>query len=84
MKTIAISIGDINGVGLEIALTSHDEVKKLCHPVYMINRKLLERGAKLLNKSVPQDFKTVEVGEDFEITPGKVNEIADFLATKVL
>jgi len=74
MKKIAISIGDINGVGLEIALNSHDKIKKLCKPLYMINRPLLERGAKLLNKRVPKDFEVVEVGEDFEITPGRVTK----------
>jgi len=74
MKTIAISIGDINGVGLEIALASHDEIKKLCYPVYIINQKLLERGANLLGMKVPEDFKVVEVGDDFKITPGKVSK----------
>ena len=28
MKKIAISVGDLNGVGLELALKTHDEVKK--------------------------------------------------------
>ena len=74
MKTIAISLGDINGVGLEIALNSHKTIKKLCNPLYMINKKLLQRGAKLLKKRIPDDFKVVEVGEDFEITPGEVSK----------
>jgi len=30
MQKVAISIGDINGIGLEIALRSHEEIKKLC------------------------------------------------------
>ena len=74
MKKVAISIGDINGVGLEIALNSHNSIKKLCKPLYMINKKLLKRGAKLLGVSVPKDFEVVEVGEDFEITPGIVSK----------
>ena len=31
---IAISIGDLNGIGLELALRSHDEVKKISKPIY--------------------------------------------------
>ena len=29
MKKIAISIGDLNGIGLEIAIKSHNKIKKL-------------------------------------------------------
>ena len=29
---IAISIGDLNGVGIEIALKAHNEISKLCTP----------------------------------------------------
>ncbi len=74
MKTIAISLGDINGIGLEIALNSHQTIKKLCNPLYMINKDLLQRGAKLLNKDIPIDFKIVEVGKDFTINPGIVSK----------
>ncbi len=34
---IAVSIGDLNGVGIEIALKAHKEVSKLCVPIYCIN-----------------------------------------------
>jgi len=74
MKKIAISLGDINGIGLEIALNSHEEVKKLCNPIYMINKELLQQGAKLLKKEIPNDFKTVEVGKNFTIKPGIVSK----------
>ena len=74
MKKIAVSIGDINGIGLEIALNSHEEIKKLCKPIYMINKKLLQQGAKLLQKEITSDFEIVEVGEDFELKPGKIDE----------
>jgi 4-hydroxythreonine-4-phosphate dehydrogenase len=33
---IAISVGDPNGIGLEIALRAHEEVAKLCEPIYRI------------------------------------------------
>ncbi|DAB29769.1 MAG TPA: 4-hydroxythreonine-4-phosphate dehydrogenase PdxA [Sulfurimonas sp. UBA12504] len=73
MKTIAISIGDLNGVGLEIALCAHAEVSKLCKPIYCINAALLSQGAKLLNVTVAEDFELSEVNGIFDIKPGEVN-----------
>lgn len=69
---IAISIGDLNGVGLEIALKSHDEVSKLCSPVYCINYLMLHQGAKLLNLELPNNLQLHEVDGEFTIEPGKV------------
>ena len=54
MKKIAISVGDLNGVGIEIALKSHKEVKKLCEPIYCINKKMLIQSTKLLNVKIPK------------------------------
>jgi len=72
-KTIAISIGDLNGIGLEIALKAHKEIKKICHPIYCINNKMLQQGANLLCRQIPKDFKLCHVEGYFEITPGKIN-----------
>ena len=46
MKKIAISLGDPNGIGIEIALKAHDEIKQFCKPLYFINKALLQRAAK--------------------------------------
>jgi len=73
MKKIAISIGDLNGVGLEIALKAHEEVSKFCTPVYCINEFLLNYGAKLLNIEVPTDLKISHVDGNFEIKPSTVD-----------
>lgn len=70
--TIAISIGDINGVGIEIALKAHKEVIKLCNPIYCINSTMLTKAATLLNAVVPDDFKIEEVAGDFEIKVAQV------------
>ena len=67
---IAISIGDLNGIGLELALRSHDEVKKICKPMYCINENMLGWGAALLEIEVPKDFEIRDCGKIFEITPG--------------
>jgi 4-hydroxythreonine-4-phosphate dehydrogenase len=70
--TIAISVGDLNGVGIEIALKAHQEVSQLCHPIYCINHKLLSQAAKLLHVSIPQDFELYEVAGDFTIKAGSI------------
>ncbi|MBT4707482.1 MAG: 4-hydroxythreonine-4-phosphate dehydrogenase, partial [Campylobacteraceae bacterium] len=31
-KTIAISVGDINGVGLQLVLENHKNISKYCKP----------------------------------------------------
>jgi 4-hydroxythreonine-4-phosphate dehydrogenase len=71
---IAISVGDINGVGIEIALKAHKEISKICQPIYFINSKLLNQAAKILNINIPKNFDIYECDEDFEIKPGKVSK----------
>jgi len=71
---VAISLGDINGVGVEIALKAHREISKTISPLYCINRPLLVRAAQLLNLEIPNDIELSEVGENIEIDPGLVSE----------
>ena len=71
--TLAISVGDLNGVGIEIALKSHAEVSRLCRPIYCINAKLLTQAAKLLNLTIPDDLILEEVAGSFSIKIGLVN-----------
>jgi 4-hydroxythreonine-4-phosphate dehydrogenase len=70
---VAISIGDLNGIGIAIALEAHEAVKALCRPRYCINNVMLERAAKLLDVTVPEDFMTIDVDGDFEIASGVVD-----------
>ncbi len=71
---IAISIGDINGVGLEIALKSHETISQICSPIYCINYTMLSQGAKLLNYQLPDNFELHEVDGEFTIEAGKVSK----------
>lgn len=71
---IAISIGDLNGIGLEIALKSHEKISKLCTPIYCINHTMLKKGAKKLDMNIPKDFDTYNVKGEFEIKPGKISK----------
>ncbi len=70
---IAISIGDLNGIGIAIALEAHDAVSQHCRPRYCISRLMLERAAALLGRAIPDDFETVDVPGDFPIRPGTVD-----------
>ena len=68
---IAVSIGDLNGVGIEIALKAHKEIKEFCHPIYIIDDKMLSLASNLLEVEIPKDFETMEVDNIFNITPSK-------------
>lgn len=74
MQKIAISIGDINGVGLEIALKSHKDISSFCQPIYCINRHLLKSAATLLNLDIPNDFNRFDTFGNVEINPGKISK----------
>lgn len=71
---IAISIGDLNGVGIEIALRTHDKIKELCQPIYCINKKMLTQASSLLNIKIPNDFKLYKTQGNFSIKPGLVSK----------
>lgn len=71
---LAISIGDLNGIGIQIALESHDKIKKLCEPRYCINKQMLKKAAKLLKIKIPNDFNTCNTKGEFEIHPAKVSK----------
>lgn len=61
MKKVAISIGDINGVGLEIALFAHNDISKIIKPIYFVDLPVLECAAKILKMPIPRDFEVREI-----------------------
>ncbi len=71
---IAVSVGDLNGIGIEIALKSHETVKTMCHPLYIIDPSMLEQVAKLFNIDIPKDFETVALGKSFTLTPSHISK----------
>ncbi|SFV62852.1 4-hydroxythreonine-4-phosphate dehydrogenase [hydrothermal vent metagenome] len=68
---IAISIGDINGVGIEIALKAHQEISQLCNPIYCVSKNILTQAATLLHTQLPKDIQLREVFGDCKIEAGK-------------
>lgn len=71
---IAISIGDLNGVGIEIALKAHKKISELCTPIYCINRYMLNQASELLDIEIPSDFEIFEVEGNFNIREGCVDK----------
>ena len=75
MKKIAISIGDLNGIGIQLALENHTEVSKMVKPIYCIDQTMLKQAADKLKLSIPDDFQTIEdIAPAFEIEAGKVSK----------
>ena len=72
MKKIAISIGDLNGVGLEIAIKTHKIIKQLCNPIYIVDRKIALKASSLLNTTLDEDFNCFNLGFNLEIEPSKL------------
>jgi len=74
-KKVAISIGDLNGIGIQLALENHNSIKKIVAPIYCIDKEMLNQASKLLKISIPKEFVTVEsVSSDFMIEPAKVTK----------
>lgn len=73
LKRIAISVGDLNGVGFEIILKAHNQIKQFCDPLYCINYTMAHQAAHLLHTQIPNDFQMYKVSGEFTIEPGKVS-----------
>jgi len=73
-QKIAISIGDLNGVGIEIALKAHKEVSKLCNPIYCINSNILSQATKFLGVEIPKNIQLHPVDGEFNIQAGKITK----------
>ena len=74
-KKIAISVGDLNGIGIQLVLENHDIISKKVKAVYCIDRTMLEQAAKKLKLPIPADFQTIEnISAHFEIKAGTVSK----------
>jgi 4-hydroxythreonine-4-phosphate dehydrogenase len=75
MKKIAISVGDLNGIGIQLALENHEKIKQVVEPLYCIDEVMLQQASKLLNIPIPSDFKHVKkIAKPFTIEPAKVTK----------
>jgi len=75
MRRVAISVGDLNGIGIELALRNHKDIKKFVEPIYCIDKVMLDRASKLLKVKVPKDFQIVDkIANPFEIEAGRITK----------
>ncbi|MBD3794495.1 MAG: 4-hydroxythreonine-4-phosphate dehydrogenase [Epsilonproteobacteria bacterium] len=75
MKKIAISIGDLNGIGIALALQNHHVVKEFITPMYIIDKEMLSLASELLKLKIPDDFECVEyVSQRFKIMPSTISK----------
>mgnify|MGYP001054567964 CR=1 FL=1 len=72
-KVIAISVGDLNGIGIEIALRSHEKVSKLVKPVYCISEEMLQKACDKLEIQRPKSMILFPIKGRFPIKAGKVS-----------
>ena len=74
-KKIAISIGDLNGIGIQLALQNHTEISRMVEPYYCIDKTMLRQAAQKLHLPIPNDFTTIEnISQAFDIMPGTVSK----------
>jgi len=75
MEKIAISIGDLNGIGIQLALENHNAVKEIVDPLYCIDEAMLMQASELLGIPVPADFNYVDkIAKPFEIEPAQMTK----------
>ena len=80
MKNIAISIGDINGIGIELILRNHKKISKLCNPIYCIDKSTLKKASKKLSIKIPLNFNIFGEFNKTKINAGKVKKDAGLLS----
>lgn len=74
-KKVAISVGDLNGIGIQLALENHHIISKEVDVIYCIDKSMLDQAAKKLNLTIPDDFQTLEnVAPSFTLEAGEVSK----------
>lgn len=75
MQTVAISVGDLNGIGIQLILENHHIISQKIDPLYCIDSRMLTQAAKKLALDIPSDFQLVEnIAPYFEIDAGVVSK----------
>lgn len=75
MQKVAISVGDLNGIGIQLILENHHVISQQVDPYYCIDRQMLEQAAKKLLLDIPENFHTIEnIAPYFEIDAGVVSK----------
>ncbi len=73
LTKIAVSIGDINGVGLSIALAAHEIISQWCDPLYIVDDAIVDEACKKLHTSKSPTFRTFELDIPIQIEAGIID-----------
>ncbi len=73
---IAVSIGDPNGIGPQIALKAHNEIEKICKPLYFAGYDLLKDAAARLGVEICKNLEHSSPSTSPTIRPGVVTSEA--------
>ena len=74
-KKIAISIGDLNGIGIQLALENHHIISEIADPLYCIDDAMLQQASEKLNIPIPDHFETLEnIAPYFDIESGVISK----------
>ncbi|RDU72785.1 4-hydroxythreonine-4-phosphate dehydrogenase [Helicobacter aurati] len=70
-----ISVGDINGIGLELILRNHSFIVQYCNPIYCVSFEILQQASKLLNISLPTSMQVHTLdSSDITIMPSQITK----------
>lgn len=75
MKKVAISVGDLNGIGIELILRNHKTISNIVRPIYCIDEYMLAQACNKLNIILPNDFNILNPkSEYFNIESGEISK----------
>ncbi|MDQ7084377.1 MAG: 4-hydroxythreonine-4-phosphate dehydrogenase [Sulfurovum sp.] len=74
-KKIAVSIGDLNGIGIQLALQNHALLYESSDIFYCIDKAMLLQASQKLDIPIPEGFETIEdISAYFDIEAGQVSK----------
>lgn len=59
LPKIAISIGDVNGISIDIAIRAHKRISQCCEPIYCAHRDVIESASALLGYEIDSTMQCV-------------------------
>jgi len=79
---VAISIGDLNGIGMQLALENHQAVSALVQPLYCIDKEMLLEASTQLGLTIPEDFQIIQetIAPPFTIKAGTITKESGYYA----
>jgi len=74
-KRIAISVGDLNGIGIALALQNHAYISQMVEPLYCIDHLMLTQASQKLGCEIPKDFQILPtpLAPSFQIEAGAIS-----------